>query len=159
MEAPGTLAPAGVRMIEAFDWNKPCAYDAKQKRAFHHTAMVALGRLATMANLATSAGDIRHNQGGIAVSGEITLHTSAIYVQVAQWAIGHGMGILVRTVAGRQDYTGGRNHHFPLALLDDPAELATIVRAIMAPGRKPWDLLPYVRATRGGYTYELDERR
>jgi len=74
----------------------------------------------------------RSNPGGIAVSGEITLHHDDVYIQVCQPASGADSGILIRTCQGRRDYTGGRNHLAPLRLLDDAPALAAQVRAVMA---------------------------
>ena len=76
--------------------------------------------------------DLRSNQGGVAVSGEITLHHDRVYIQVCQPATGADSGILIRTCDGRRDYEGGRNHLAPLSLLDHPAELAGYVRAVMS---------------------------
>jgi hypothetical protein len=67
------------------------------------------------------------------VSGEITMHHDRVYVQVSQPSMGHDSGILIRRCAGRRDYTGGRNHFAPLALLDDIPALAGRVRAVIAP--------------------------
>ncbi|MCP6769212.1 hypothetical protein NL529_30635, partial [Klebsiella pneumoniae] len=71
--------------------------------------------------------DVRSNKGGIAVSGEITLHHEKVYVQVSQPFGGGDTGILIRTCNGRRDYTGGPNHFASLALLDDVPTLAARV--------------------------------
>jgi hypothetical protein len=76
--------------------------------------------------------DLRSNRGGVAVSGEITLHHERVYIQVCQPATGADSGILIRTCEGRHDYDGGRNHLAPLSLLDHPAELAQYVRTVMS---------------------------
>ena len=76
--------------------------------------------------------DLRSNAGGIAVSGEITLHHEHVYIQVSQSSMGPESGVLIRTCEGRRDYTGGRNHFVPLRLLDDTKALAAQVRAVMA---------------------------
>ena len=89
-------------------------------------------KLATALGFAPAEYDLRSNQGGIAVSGEITLHHERVYVQVSQPATGADTGILIRTCAGRRDYTGGRNHYAPLSLLDDVPALAARVRAVVS---------------------------
>lgn len=61
--------------------------------------------------------DIRVNKGGIAVSGEVTLHTDNLYVQFGQNFV--NSGILCRTCSGRQDYSGGRNHTYTWDALKD----------------------------------------
>jgi hypothetical protein len=114
------------------DWYARCAYNPEIKQHFHTEARRRLRRLATALGLAPGSFDLRSNPGGIAVSGEITLHHDEVYVQVCQSALGGDFGILIRTCEGRHDYTGGRNHFAPLQLLDDEAALAAQVRAVMA---------------------------
>lgn len=112
------------------NWNQCCAYDAAQKKVFHATARARLRRLAVELALPAGSYDLRSNQGGIAVSGEITLHHESVYVQVSQSAIGGGMGVLIRTCRGRRDFTGGINNFASLAMLDDLPALAAQVRRI-----------------------------
>lgn len=112
------------------NWNQPCAYDEAQKYRFHSTARARLRRLAVDLKLAAGSYDLRSNKAGIAVSGEVTLHHEAVYVQVSQSALGGGMGILIRTCRGRRDYTGGPNNFASLDLLDDISSLAARVRTI-----------------------------
>ena len=114
------------------DWYARCAYNPEIKQRFHATARRRLRRLATALGFAPGSFDLRSNRGGIAVSGEITLHHDDVYVQVCQPATGADAGILIRTCQGRRDYTGGRNHFAPLRLLDDEAALAAHVRAVLA---------------------------
>jgi hypothetical protein len=114
------------------DWYTRCAYAPEQKHAFHRAARKALRRLAVELVFDKSSYDLRSNQGGIAVSGEITLHHEHVYVQVSQPATGADSGILIRTCDGRRDYTGGRNHFQPLSRLDDIPAPAKSVRAVMA---------------------------
>lgn len=112
------------------NWNQSCAYDEAQKSRFHSTARARLRRLAVELKLAAGSYDLRSNKAGIAVSGEITLHHEAVYVQVSQSALGGDMGILIRTCRGRRDYMGGANNCASLALLDDIPALAARVRVI-----------------------------
>jgi hypothetical protein len=78
---------------------------------------------------------VRSNLGGVAVSGEATLHGQNLYVQICQPATGWDRGILIRTCEGRKDYTGGRNHFAPLSWLDDLPQLAHRCRAVLEGGR------------------------
>jgi hypothetical protein len=114
------------------DWYARCAYNPEIKQRFHTTARRRLRRLATALGFPPGSFDLRSNPGGIAVSGEITLHHDNVYVQVCQPATGADSGILIRTCEGRRDYAGGRNHFAPLRLLDDEAALAAQVRAVLA---------------------------
>ena len=107
-----------------FDFRKSVAYDFECKRRFHSRARRQLRQLATALGLADGAYDLRSNQGGIAVSGEVTLHADRLYVQVSQPATGSDTGILFRTCKGRKDYIGGRNNFASLDLLHKSDELA-----------------------------------
>lgn len=114
------------------DWYADCSYHAERKRRFHATARARLRQLVAELRLPAGRFDLRSNQGGIAVSGEITLHDEQIYVQVCQPATRADTGILIRICRDRRDYSGGANHFAPLSLLDDIPALAAQVRAVMA---------------------------
>lgn len=116
------------RTSTTFDFGKPVAYDDRAKRFFHSRARSQLRRLATALGLAPGSYDLRSNPAGIAVSGEITLHTDCLYVQASQSAMGRDNGILFRTCKGRKDYVGGPNNFVPLDLLNRPDELARRIR-------------------------------
>lgn len=118
-----------------FDWTKPCSYDEAQKRRFHATARSRLKQLAGTLKLPAGTYDIRSSKGGIATSGEITLHHDRAYIQVGQFGLASGHGILVRTCKGRRDYTGGANHFVSLTLLDDIPALAATIHAITGVGQ------------------------
>jgi hypothetical protein len=113
------------------DWNTPCDCNPKHKAAFHRAAAKQLKALAHVLGWPADSYDLRSNQGGIAVSGEITLHHEHVYIQLSQPAFGGDTGILIRTCQGRRDYTGGPNHFAPLTLLDDIPGLCARVRAVM----------------------------
>jgi hypothetical protein len=118
-----------------FDFRKRASYDADQKRLFHSEARRRLLELAAALGLAPDEYDLRSNQGGIAVSGEVTLHGDRLYVQASQPATGSDTGILFRSCEGRRDYGGrsGRNHFASLDLLHQPGELARLIRRHVEP--------------------------
>jgi hypothetical protein len=107
---------------------KTVAYDSEAKRTFRTQVRRRLTQLATALGLSRDAYDLRTNQAGIAVSGEITIHADRIYVQVSQPATGHDTGILFRTCAGRGDYVGGANNFASLDLLHRSRELARLIK-------------------------------
>lgn len=113
-----------------FDWASRVDYKPDRKAAFHRQAKAHLRKLADLLDLAPGSYDLRSNEGGIAVSGEITLHTETMYVQVSQSCIGVGMGILIRRCKGRKDYTGGQNHWLALGSLDNLPSLATFIKKV-----------------------------
>jgi hypothetical protein len=121
--------------IDMFDWTKNCSYDEQQKRRFHITARSRLKKLAAELHLPAGSYEVRSNKAGIAVAGEITLHHDRAYIQVGQFGVSSGHGILIRTCKDRKDYTGGANHFVALAMLDDIPALAAAVRAITGVGR------------------------
>jgi hypothetical protein len=79
--------------VAPFDFRKRVSYDPEAKRLFHVHARRQLLALAAVLGLAPCAFDLRSNQGGIAVSGEVTLHADRLYVQVSQPATGSDTGI------------------------------------------------------------------
>lgn len=113
------------------DWTKPCDYNEPQKHLFHREARKRLQQLAERLQFPRESYSIRSNKAGVAVSGEITLHGSSLYVQVSQSAMGPGMSILVRTCKGQKDFTGGQNNFAPLAYLDDIEGLAGFCKRVL----------------------------
>jgi hypothetical protein len=116
-----------------FDFRKRVSYDPDRKRLFHSQARRRLLELAAALGLAPDEYDLRRNEGGIAVSGEVTLHGDRIYVQASQPATGSDTGILYRSCEGRRDYVGGRNHFASLDLLHRSSELARLIRRHVEP--------------------------
>lgn len=116
------------RIPAKFDFRKRVAYDPEAKRQFHIHAQRQLLKLAAVLGLNPSSFDLRSNEGGQAVSGEITLHSGDLYVQVCQPATGSDTGILFRSCTGRRDYIGGINNFASLDLLHDPHMLARRIR-------------------------------
>ncbi|HEU0156614.1 MAG TPA: hypothetical protein VFQ82_11140 [Stellaceae bacterium] len=114
--------------IGGFDFKKRVAYDPEAKRRFHTNARRRLLKLAAALGLSPCSFDLRSNAGGIAVSGEVTLHADRLYMQVSQPATGSDTGILFRSCEGRRDYVGGVNNFASLDLLHDPAALARRIR-------------------------------
>jgi hypothetical protein len=111
-----------------FDFRKCVSYDPDAKRLFHTNAQRQLRLLAEQLDLAPGSYDLRSNQGGIAVSGEATLHAERLYVQACQPGTGCDTGIMFRSCQGRKDYIGGRNHFALLDLLNTPDLLARRIR-------------------------------
>ncbi len=111
-----------------FDFRKPVANDSEAKRAFHKHARRRLKELADALGLAPQNYHLRSNVGGIAVSGEVTMHADDVYVQACQPATGHDSGLMFRTCQDRKDYHGGPNHFASLDLLNRPGDLARRIR-------------------------------
>lgn len=90
--------------------NKGVAYDAPAKKLFHSDGRKAMKRLADALGLEENSFDVRSHQGGIASSGEITLHGDEVYVQLSLGCMGPGNEVMFRRVSGRKDFCGERNH-------------------------------------------------
>lgn len=104
------------------------SYDEERKTRFLRTSKKHLKALADALGLASANYDLRVNKGGIAVSGEVTLHSDNLYVQVSQSCLGPDFGILIRSCKGRRDYRGGPNNHAPITMLLDTPALADRIK-------------------------------
>ena len=110
--------------------------DPKLKDQFHRTAKAQLKKVAEAMGLTPDQYDLRSNKGGIAVSGEVTLHTDSVYVQVGQF-FHTPLNVLYRTCKGRKDYSGGSNHYCTADALEDPEQFAKIELQYRLEGRRP----------------------
>ena len=90
-----------------------------KKKAFHLQGKKFLKALAKELGI-EAACDVRSNLGGMAVSGEVTLHGEGIYVQLYESCVGgRGISVLYRSCKGRKDYSGGQNHSAKMSDFDD----------------------------------------
>jgi len=84
---------------------------AVRKATLHRTGRRFLRLLAQELGLAAGTFTARSNEGGIAVSGEVSLHADHLYVQLSESCVqAPGVEVMFRSCAGRQDYCGGVNH-------------------------------------------------
>jgi hypothetical protein len=88
------------------------------KETFHRFGKKLLREVAKNLNLVKGRYEIRSNRGGIAVSGEITLHSENIYIQLSKSITRNDMCILVRKVRGMKDYVGGANQYYSFNQLE-----------------------------------------
>lgn len=96
--------------------NEYSAAAAARKKAMHTSGKTFFKRLVEYLGLSSSDFDIRSNLAGIAVSGEVTLHTDKIYLQISDSVMDAGnLRLLYRECAGRKDYCGGRNRYVALS--------------------------------------------
>jgi hypothetical protein len=104
---------------------------AHNKQQFHTCGRALLTELARLLGIGEAA--IRSNKGGIAVPGEVTLHSEQLYIQLhmASFA-GAGARLLYRSCKGKQDYTGGQNHYFTVSALTDDEQLAAFLKRCKA---------------------------
>ena len=81
-------------------------YDEDRKKRYHNLGRRYLRELAKDLNLDKGNYDIRVCAGGIAVPGEVTLHSDDLYVQIHFSYTGDGLSLMIRGVRHRKDYTG-----------------------------------------------------
>jgi hypothetical protein len=99
-----------------------CEYNEQNKRQFLRDAAAILRDLAGRMGLEKGDYDLRTNKAGVAVSGEVTLHSDGLYVQFGQSLI--GPKFLFRGCRGRKDYTGLQNRWMSWSFLADLDEAA-----------------------------------
>jgi len=105
----------------------PVAYNETAKREFLRVGRQMAIHLAARMGLNEDQYEGRVNKAGIAVSGEVTLHTDTHYIQFSQSWNGK---FLVRSCKGRKDYTGGCNHFVNWESLRDLDKVAEFILSL-----------------------------
>ncbi len=101
----------------------------ENKERFHKEGKLVMRRLAKALGLEPGTYDVRSNKGGMAVSGEVTLHTERFYVQAHESCIGpRGGSVMYRLCDGRKDYCGKTNNRASPAELEDVDKFAEKLR-------------------------------
>ena len=93
------------------------SYNEELKKEYRQLGRKILKEIANQIGLKEGDYDIRWNPGGVAVSGDHTLHTDKIYLALYDNC---GMGWFYwRTCKGRKDYQGGPNQIVNWSILLD----------------------------------------
>lgn len=90
---------------------------AVSKDYMHIEGKKFLRDLAKEVGIPAGTFDVRSNKAGMAVSGEVTLHSDRLYIQLSEASFRPGLELLYRTCKGRGDYTGGGNNYKSVPLL------------------------------------------
>lgn len=106
------------------------AYNERNKALFHKEGKRVLKNLAQALGLSPKEYEVRSNKGGIAVSGEVTLHTNQVYVQVSQNPLCQG-DVMYRTCDGRKDCRGHGNNFAGAEALQDLEGFARTLKALV----------------------------
>ena len=122
--------PSGMTIHEQLEALPDVAYDAAAKARFRDLAMRVQRDLAQRLGLAAGTYDLRWNEGGVAVSGEATLHGDHLYVRISQSCMSGGRaGVLWRACEGRKDYCGGRNRFCGLTDMQTLIRMKAVIEA------------------------------
>lgn len=98
--------------------NQDLSYNEDGKKAFHSEGKRVLKLLAEKMGLGKSDYDLRSSLGGIAVSGDVILHTDNVYVSLSQTGLSNHK-FMYRTCNGRKDYSGHQNNWQGIDALSD----------------------------------------
>lgn len=94
-------------LVEFVNLTSGASYDADRKKRYQKLGKRILKAIAAQIGLSKGEFDIRWNPGGIAVSGDHTLHTDKFYLALHDNC---GVGWFYwRTCNGRRDFAGGPN--------------------------------------------------
>jgi len=156
LDGGGSAGVGGKRRATPFDFGRSVSNDPAGKRRFHARARVRLNALAGELGLLPGDYDLHSNMGGEAASGEVTLRSDSLYVKVQQSSLGEASGILYRFCRGRWD-RGKVDHFAPLEMLNNPSELARVIRLSYLTGDVPDTTTPkggeeHERSAPQGYT-------
>lgn len=104
------------------------SYDEAAKRVFHREGRQAMCRLAEALELEPGSYDVRSDKGGVAISGDITLHGEDVWVRLSLSPFGAGREVAFRRVNGRTDHFGDRNRWASINELLAPDRFASRLR-------------------------------
>jgi hypothetical protein len=108
--------------------SRDVGYNPEAKAQFLKMARQLAKLTADALGLEAGERDIRVNKAGIAVSGEVTLHSDSLYVQFGQSMMGGTF--LCRSCNGRKDYTGGMNNFYRWDNLRDFGRFIEFLKSI-----------------------------
>ena len=107
---------------------KSVSYKCHEKKEFHRLGVYTLKALAEELGLLEPDYEIRNNMGGIAASGEVTLHSDNLYIQLSQSSLGIRHGFYWRSCNGSRDFCGGKNQWMAWNCLLDLRGFANRIR-------------------------------
>lgn len=93
------------------DFNGYTNESAQRKADLHVKGRTFLRNLAKRLGLETKDFEIRSNKAGPAVSGEVTLHSDSLYLQLSEAAMSTGIRLMYRGCKSRKDYCGLMNNY------------------------------------------------
>jgi hypothetical protein len=123
--------------LNGYDDSPTGEQNGPRKATAHKQAAAVLKDFAQQhLGLTTGQFEVRSNMGGVAVSGEVTLHTNpfvpgnlGIYVQIGQTCYPRA-SVLYRIVKGRKDFTGGPNNWAAASVFESDESMAEFAKTI-----------------------------
>ncbi len=99
-------------------------YNARAKEYFHREGKKTLREVAKRLGLVPGSFEVRSNQGGVAVCGEVVLHSDSLYINLSAEGHPSNRTFWFRRVSGRpakrgERYFSGPNHHMSFGELMD----------------------------------------
>lgn len=122
------------KLVGLRDVNGYSADAARDKEYFHKAGRQFLHALAKELGMLPGTYEVRNNMGGPAVSGEVTLHSDTLYVQLMESCMAPGIHILYRACRGRNDYSGLQNHWVSMRELSERQNCERFVQRLKALG-------------------------
>lgn len=101
--------------------------EAELKDQMHCNGRAVLKEFVEFLGLQKESYAIRSNYGGIAGSGEITLHAETFYMQINPGSALKNMEIMIRSCKGMNDYTGGTNNFCSIKDLRNPLLVTDLI--------------------------------
>jgi len=112
-----------------------CSYNDENKREFERLGKKLARELRKALGFTSESADVRYNAGGIAVSGDVTLHMERVYLTFNADGFSSDLGIMYRHCNGRKDYGAGLstpNHYYSWQLLQMREGFAGLVQTLRA---------------------------
>lgn len=117
------------RLVSLLSTPGSLSYNEENKEFFMRKGKALLKEVAQVMGLTPEQYEVRTNRGGIAVSGEVTLHADHVYFQLSQSVIGDAAQ-LVRGCRNQKDYSGYANAFLPVSILKNVAKLAEVLNGV-----------------------------
>lgn len=114
------------------EFNEYSDLGSVNKGQLHGKGRTFLKNLAQALGMQPGDYNLSSNRGGIAVSGEVTLHSDDLYVQISDTISGRGLQVMYRSCKSRRDYCGHQNNFASLDSLRDPASQFRVLKSMQS---------------------------
>lgn len=112
------------------EFNEYSDLGSVNKGQLHGKGRVFLKNLAQALGMQPGDYDLSSNRGGIAVSGEVTLHSDDLYVQISDTMSGRGLQVMFRSCKSRRDYCGHQNNFASLDSFREPGSQSRVLKSM-----------------------------